>query len=113
MSSSAQPPTTATKCLTFWYHMFGRDPANFSLLANTQSSPLTGQPQLLWINRQPQSNNWVKAEVNIQPHAAPYYLFFRAQLMSSSRDVIGLDDITYTDGECPSTSVCDFEASFK
>ena len=106
MTLSPQPMNimeseSVNKCLTFWYHLFGRDPANFSLLANSEASPFTGKPQLLWIKRQPQSNNW------------DYYLMFRAQLMSSSRDVIGLDDITFTNTACPSTSICDFEVGFK
>ena len=111
MSSSAQPSMTAPKCLTFWYHMFGRDPANFSFIINSVNSPFTGHPQLLWIKRQPQSNNWVQAQVNIPPQNNPYYLMFRATLMATSEDTIGLDDITYSDGNCPSTSICDFEVS--
>ena len=111
MSNTAQPAMTAPKCLTFWYYMFGRNPANFSLLLNTVQSPLTGQPQLLWIKRQPEKYDWAQAQVNIQPQSKPYYLMFRASLQSTSEDMLGLDDITYTDGACPSTSICDFEVN--
>ena len=111
MSSSAQPSMTSSKCLTFWYHMFGKDPANFSLIINSAASPLTGQPRLLWIKRQPQSNNWMKAQVNIPAQTNSYYLMFRASLMGPSRDIIALDDITYTDGACPRTPICDFEVT--
>jgi hypothetical protein len=34
---------------------------------------------------------------------------FRASLNGQSKDNIGLDDITITDGECPQTQDCDFE----
>jgi hypothetical protein len=34
---------------------------------------------------------------------------FRASLNNQSKDTIGLDDITITDGMCPQTQDCDFE----
>ena len=111
MTNLAQPVMTGPKCLTFWYHMFGRDRVNFSLMVNTVNSPLTGQPKMLWVKRQPQSNYWVQAQVNILVQMLPYYLMFTASLLATSRDVIGLDDITYTDGECPENLFCDFEVS--
>ena len=109
MSAEAQPVTTTPKCLSFWYHMFGRDPANFSLILNTVASPLLGTPQILWVKRRPQSNNWIQAQVNIPAQTKQYWLMFRASLVGKSTDNIGLDDIVYSGGVCPPTSVCDFE----
>ena len=103
------PLNGVAKCLSFWYHLFGRDSANFSLFVNTVNSPLMGQPILLWTKHSPQSNTWTKAQVNIPAQSAPYYLMFRASLMAKSRDDVGLDDITFTDGTCPPTPLCDFE----
>ena len=109
MSATAQPVMTAPKCLTFWYYMYGRNPANFSLFVNNLQTPFEGPLKLLWIKRQPQANNWVKAQVEIPVQTSQYYLMFRASLPSTSHDVIALDDITYADGECTSATVCDFE----
>ena len=109
MSSTAQPAMTAPKCLTFWYYMFGRNPANFSLYVNNLQTPFEGPLKLLWIKRQPQANKWVQAQVEIPVQTSLYYLMFRASLPSISQDTIALDDITYTDGECTSMSICDFE----
>jgi hypothetical protein len=97
------------KCLTFWYHMFGRDPATFALVLSQVKSEIDGY--VLWVKKTPQSNNWLKAEVTIQNNY-PYYLMFRATLqsqMSTLQDTIGLDDITFTNGGCPDTPFCDFE----
>ena len=113
MSTTAQTKLTEPGCLSFWYHMFGKNPANFSLLLNTKRSPFTGTPTLLWIKRQPVSNNWMLAQVDIPAQTDAYYLMYRASLSSTSRDIIALDDITYTVGACPSTSICDFEVCSK
>ncbi len=99
------------KCLTFWYHMFGRDPATFALVLNQNKSEFGGY--VLWVKKTPQSNNWLKAQVTIQNNSS-YYLMFRATLqsqMSTLQDTIGLDDITFTDGSCPDTPFCDFEVT--
>ena len=111
MSTTAQPTTNTPMCLTFWYHMFGRDPANFSLLLNTLPTPNEGPVKLIWVKRRPISNNWVMAQVNIPPQMNLYYLMFRASLVANSRDNIGLDDISYTNGTCAQNSFCDFEVS--
>jgi hypothetical protein len=104
---------TAGKCLTFWYHLFGRDSANFSLYVNDVYTPLEGHPILLWTKHYPQSNTWTQAQVNIPVQPTNYYLMFRAELMAKSRDDIGLDDISFTDGKCPPTPLCDFEVRTK
>ena len=114
MTERAQPVTSTSQCLTFWFYMFGFDPANFSVMANNVNSPFSGHPQVLWIKRQPQSNRWVKAQVNVPPQKNAFYLMFFASLVQQvddtlSQDIIGLDDITYSDGSCPPTSLCDFE----
>ena len=110
-TQSLLPPMFSPKCLSFWYHMFGKDPANFTLLTSDQREPDYSSEQLLWIKRQPQSNNWVKAEVNMPYQSVPFYLIFKASLMPQSEDNIGLDDIVFAEGECPRTSICDFEVS--
>jgi hypothetical protein len=101
--------TTEPKCLTFWYHMFGRDPAIFALVLNEQKSESGGT--ILWSKRLPQSNNWLKAQVTIQNNN-DFYLMFRATLMAQSSDNIGLDDISYTNKSCPIPPDCDFEVCF-
>ncbi len=106
MTVQAQQPS-GPKCLSFWYHMFGRDPANFTLMMNSQKSIIGGK--VLWIKKLPQSNNWLRAQVTIESRASPYFLMFRASLNGQSKDNIGLDDITINDGECPQTQDCDFE----
>ena len=108
MSSQAQQPS-GPKCLTFWYHMFGRDSANFSLMTS-QTKSIVGA-NLLWIKKLPQSNNWLRAQVTIRSQTTPYYVMFRASLQANSKDTIGLDDITFTDGVCPQTQDCDFEVN--
>ncbi len=110
---SSQPlPASEPKCLTFWYHMFGRDPAIFALILNEKKSEFGGT--VLWVKRTPQSNNWLKAQVTVHNNN-PYYLMFKVTLqsqMSTRQDTIGLDDITFTDGICPETPFCDFEVSY-
>lgn len=106
MTAQAQQPS-GPNCLSFWYHMFGRDPANFTLMMNLQKSFIGAK--VLWIKKLPQSNNWLRAQVTIESQASPYFLMFRASLNGQSKDNIGLDDITFTDGVCPQTQDCDFE----
>ena len=96
-------------CLTFWYHMWGSNLAQFTLSINQFKSEHGAN--ILWLKKVPQSNNWIKESVTIQSYS-PYYLMFRATLQPPNgrhEDSIGLDDITWNDGKCPSQSMCDFE----
>lgn len=98
-------------CLTFWYHMWGSNSAQFALLLNQYQSQNGGA--ILWLKTTPQSNNWVKESVTVRS-TIPYYLMFRATLQPSDgrhEDSIGLDDITWSDGKCPNQPLCDFEVS--
>ena len=109
MTSVPQQPKSQYKCLKFWYHMFGSDPANFSLSITNDVYPFVGQ--VLWMKRQPQSNNWIEAQINIPPVEKAYNLMFKASLVANSDDNIGLDDISFIDGYCPQQQINDFEVN--
>ena len=108
LMSSQQVWEPKLKCLTFWYHMFGRDPATFGLYMNIQKNYVGST--LLWVKRLPQSNNWLMAQITITSDLG-YYLMFRATMVSNSKDNIGIDDISFTDGACPVSRTCDFEVN--
>jgi hypothetical protein len=103
---SALPQSFGTYCVSFWYHMFGRDKATFELGTHEQKNGIN--PVVFWRKKTPQSNNWIKAQVSITIQK-PAYIIFRAQLMPQSNDIIGIDDITFTNGACPAQPFCDFE----
>jgi len=79
MSIEPQQPS-GPKCLSFWYHMFGRDPANFTLMTNLKKSIIGGN--VLWVKKLPQSNNWLRAQVTIQNQSSPYYIMFKTSLQN-------------------------------
>ena len=89
--------------------MDGRDPSDLTLSIDYVGPVLDEKEGLLWIRRRPESNDWVRAQVNIPVQSQAYNIMFKAELLPDSHNTIGLDDISFTDGVCPSTPVCGFE----
>jgi hypothetical protein len=104
---SALPQPHGTYCISFWYHMFGRDNATFELSSNEQKNG--SNAFVLWRKKMPQSNNWKREQVTVRILTKARYILFRAQLVPKSGDVIGIDDISFTNTACPAQPMCDFE----
>mgnify|MGYP001802965428 CR=1 FL=1 len=50
---------TADSCLSFWYHMYGRDIGSLAVYNTTNPTP-----KLLWAQSGDKKNNWLNARVS-------------------------------------------------
>ena len=58
---SHQFPSTAARCLSFWYHMYGSSTGNLSVYTLAKDFKRT----LLWQKAGNQGNQWMQAKVSI------------------------------------------------
>ena len=58
---SHQFPSTAARCLSFWYHMYGSSTGNLSVY----TLPKDGKRTPLWQKAGNQRNQWMQAKVSI------------------------------------------------
>ena len=56
---------TQTRCLSFWYHMYGTH-VN-TLLAYLKTTDVTGLGTVLWKKSGDQGNKWIQASVTVNP----------------------------------------------
>ncbi|KAJ7380810.1 hypothetical protein OS493_007192 [Desmophyllum pertusum] len=96
----------STKCLKFWYHMYGPHVDTLNVYTNTSS---TGSLiKQLNINKT-QGNQWKQAQVDITMSQA-YSLVFEGVRGRSYRGDIAVDDIELNNGSCTKPGgVCDFQ----
>ncbi|XP_073257348.1 uncharacterized protein [Porites lutea] len=92
---SHQFPSTAARCLSFWYHMYGSSTGNLSVYTLAKDFKRT----LLWQKAGKQGNQWMQAKVSITS-SLDYKVEIEAIRGASFRGDIGLDDISFTDGPC-------------
>ncbi|ESO97870.1 hypothetical protein LOTGIDRAFT_152977 [Lottia gigantea] len=86
-----------TKCLVFWYHMYGQHVYQFNL--NTQPAG-GGKAAPIWTRTGDQGNNWTEARIELKPKSN-FKLIFEAVRGSGYKGDIGLDDISVRNGACP------------
>ncbi|XP_071956933.1 MAM and LDL-receptor class A domain-containing protein 1-like [Antedon mediterranea] len=106
LKSGDLAPTSNNYCLEFWYHMFGPDVANLNVYLK-----IAGVKNLIWTKTGTQANEWRIAHETVSS-ALNYEIIFEAFVGKSFGGDIALDDISYLSGDCPASSVCDFEADF-
>ncbi|XP_078583854.1 enteropeptidase-like [Branchiostoma floridae x Branchiostoma japonicum] len=95
---SADIPANQTKCLQFWYHMYGYGVGtlNIKLYANETFS------QPIWTRRGTQQNAWRLAHVPVDGLTTSIRIALEALKGSGFRCDIAVDDVTVTDETCPS-----------
>ena len=84
-----------TKCLHFWYHMYGTHVNTLNVYLKTGST--LGSP--VWTHTGTLSNKWYSANVDVQ-QTGGYNIVFEGVRGTSYKGDIGLDDISVTDGSC-------------
>ena len=53
------------KCMTFFYHMFGKQTGRLAVLQDSPGVPLLEKPMKLWQKEGDQGNKWIEAKVMI------------------------------------------------
>ena len=92
---STSVTTKTTKCLHFWYHMYGTHVNTLNVYLKVGSQ--LGNP--VWTHTGTLSNKWYNANVDIMK-STNYNIVFEGVRGTSYRGDIGLDDISVTEGSC-------------
>ncbi|XP_067654503.1 MAM and LDL-receptor class A domain-containing protein 1-like [Haliotis asinina] len=100
---SPRLPGSGTRCLQFYYSMFGQQVNTLNVYAKSQSLG-----NVLWTLSGNQGMDWKIAQVTI-PRGSNYNIVFEAIRGTGSRGDIGIDDILLKHGSCPRPGYCNFE----
>ena len=104
---SPQYRFTKANCLSFWYHMKGRDVNTLNLLIKTKN----GTEYKIWSKSFNHGDKWLNAMVDIKIDT-DYTMIFEALRGSSYLSDIAIDDVIFREGECPSKDYvlnCNFD----
>ncbi|CAF0741650.1 unnamed protein product, partial [Brachionus calyciflorus] len=96
---SVSNSTNGTKCLGFYYNMFGNDKNKLEVILNAMPNTFT-----IWSKQIDTQKKWVKELVNFNSFTR-HQIWFEATAEGS----IALDDIEINDGPCPNYGDCNFE----
>ncbi|KAK0068562.1 MAM and LDL-receptor class A domain-containing protein 2, partial [Biomphalaria pfeifferi] len=102
------PVLTGSKCLTFWYFMWGDHVNKLNVYAGTSMN------MLFWFRQGTQGKQWNQANIHFTISSS-YKIFIEGVVGSGPKGDIAIDDITVTSGNCSQSNVgmsgpsCDFE----
>ncbi|XP_018613321.1 MAM and LDL-receptor class A domain-containing protein 2 isoform X2 [Scleropages formosus] len=91
-------------CLTFWVHMFGATVGTLKVFLRESDPP---QRMLVWQRERTQSDQWQVARSHVTLQKV-HQVVLEASVGGWAGD-IAVDDISFTQGPCPSSELCDFE----
>ncbi|XP_041467171.1 MAM and LDL-receptor class A domain-containing protein 1-like [Lytechinus variegatus] len=96
----------ASQCVLFWYHMYGLSIDTLNVYTRRND----GQSQLrpVWTMHQQQSFDWLLGSIQLH-EPIEYQVVFEGVVGQLYFGDIALDDISMYDGQCPATSICEFE----
>ncbi|KAE8746542.1 hypothetical protein FOCC_FOCC006776 [Frankliniella occidentalis] len=103
LSSAELDPTGADgpMCLRFWTHMYGNGVGTLSVqLADTREE---GHEQVLWTLSGESGNAWYQAQVTVAA-ANPFRVVLVGRVGRNSLGDIAVDDVSLSQGSCPSKS---------
>ncbi|XP_033751995.1 MAM domain-containing glycosylphosphatidylinositol anchor protein 1-like [Pecten maximus] len=87
--------TTGAACVSFWYHMYGRNIGALNLYSKVGST--LGQP--IWTRHSNQGNQWSTGQVTVQSSQA-YQIVFEGIVGNGYAGDIAIDDVRVTAGAC-------------
>jgi len=97
-------PGSTTRCLQFWYNMYGNNMGTFNVYAKSGNS--LGAP--IWTLTNDQGQGWQLAEVTV-PAGQSFNAVFEGVRGNGVNGDIGLDDVLLKDGACPKPGSCNFD----
>lgn len=94
-------------CFKFFYYMYGSDVYRLNVYA--KSGDNLGKP--IWQKEGEKGNSWLLGHIFIESFNGPLQLVMEGVAGKGERGDIAIDDLSVNIGECPPSSVCDFESS--
>ncbi|CAH1274166.1 MALRD1 [Branchiostoma lanceolatum] len=94
-----------TKCLEFWYHMYGSSIGELNVFKTPTESSQLGTP--IWSLAGDQGNVWDQARLDLAA-VTNFHVVFEGVRGSSSRGDIAIDDVSFRPTPCDNVD-CDFD----
>nr|QNH72392.1 toxin candidate TRINITY_DN31071_c0_g1_i3 [Pachycerianthus borealis] len=97
--TSTHPPTKYS-CLTFWYHMYGKNIGRLWVYVE----PVGKAKWIKWQKAGDQGDRWINAAVTIEMPDYYYKIMFEGQIgdkFNAGMADIGIDDVYLDPGKCP------------
>lgn len=91
-------------CLKFWYNMYGANVNRLNVYSRNG-----GVMSQVWTRLGNQGLDWKYAQVHITNQGLGQQLVFEGVAGTGYSGDIALDDVTFNTGDCPQSTVCDFE----
>ncbi|XP_030849653.1 MAM and LDL-receptor class A domain-containing protein 2 [Strongylocentrotus purpuratus] len=90
-------------CVTWWYHMNGPDVNRLEVYAQRSGG---GGDEMVWTRDGDQGSEWMMAQIHV---TGDFTAKFTGVVGNGVRGDIALDDVTFSSGQCPPSTSCDFE----
>ncbi|KAH9494984.1 hypothetical protein Btru_018320 [Bulinus truncatus] len=100
---SATMKSTSAQCLTFYYHMYGKNMGTLNIY--TKSSGRLSSP--IWTTSGQQLNIWLPGQVTLSS-PTDFQLVFEG-VMGFLSSNMAIDDVSFNPGPCKPAATCDFE----
>ncbi|BFZ04222.1 hypothetical protein BsWGS_07261 [Bradybaena similaris] len=99
-------------CMHFYSYMFGDGVGSLNIYIKPTSQQNLSQP--VWHMSGNQGQRWILGEVNVLASTtqSPYQVVLEGIRGTNYRADIAIDDISFTEGPCPSQGSCSFENGF-
>ncbi|XP_078692072.1 MAM and LDL-receptor class A domain-containing protein 1-like [Branchiostoma floridae x Branchiostoma belcheri] len=94
--------STDTRCLEFWYHMYGSDTEELNVYLRSKGSADLGTA--IWSQTGDQGDAWQQATVDLLADRN-FYVVFEGVRGTSYRGDIAIDDVSYRTTPCVATTV--------
>ncbi|XP_030832894.1 MAM and LDL-receptor class A domain-containing protein 1 [Strongylocentrotus purpuratus] len=100
MSPVATASNSASSCVEFWFHMWGRDVETLNVYVKRESSALPSTPNTMVTGDH--GNYWHRQTFTVPAGSGNYRVVFEAIPGEKTRDDIAIDDVMlYKDQNCP------------
>ncbi|MFT7812312.1 MAM and LDL-receptor class A domain-containing protein 2-like isoform X1 [Arapaima gigas] len=104
-------PQTAgiTRCISFWYHMYGGGAGALKFLSRSKS----GLETIEWMRSGTQGNKWWFVDLHIEESSSPVQFIFEASV-GGAYGSIAIDDVVVSEAQnrsCPADRECTFQGS--
>lgn len=104
LSPMVTSAVTTTKCMQFWYHMYGKTIGSLNIYIQRNNS----QAKQIWSRTGNQQNMWRHGQVTIYQYGV-YSIMIEAVRGLGYQGDIAIDDVVITNGACAPVGTCNFE----
>ncbi|KAM9316897.1 MAM domain-containing glycosylphosphatidylinositol anchor protein 1 [Gastrophryne carolinensis] len=102
ISTTKFPSPKVSYCVSFYYHMYGKQMGQLNVLLRVTNIGTTDRP--VWTQRGDKGNRWQLANITIYP-TGPFQVVFECIIGDGMEGDMAIDDVTIKKGECPKKQI--------